>query len=394
MTRSQASCPATRGEADGPSQGCLRVLHVDCGNLYGGVETILVTLARCRDLYPQMESHFALCEEGRLSEELKDAQAPVHLLGKVRLSRPWQVGRARGHMRELLRQQTFDLVICHMPWSLAVFGKAIRDGGAPLGFWAHAFHTGRGWLERLAKRATPDLAIANSRFTQAGISNLFPEVPRGVVYPPVALSRAAEAEQWRSRLRGQQGVDDKTAVIVQVGRIEACKGHLLHFQALAKLIDLPQKWECWQVGGPQRPEEHEYLDQLQRAAAKYGVAGRVKWLGQRTDIPQLLAAADIFCQPNETPDSFGISFIEALWAGRPVVTTAIGGALEIVNESCGAVVEPGNAAALAKALRSLIECQELRAQLGGAGPVRAAQLCDAAMQMKAMSDLIRSVQAA
>jgi len=82
----------------------LRVLHVHSGNLYGGVETILVTLARHRDLCPQMESHFALCFEGRLKEELTVAGAPVYQLGKVRLRQVVSVLRARRTLRELVEE--------------------------------------------------------------------------------------------------------------------------------------------------------------------------------------------------------------------------------------------------------------------------------------------------
>src|SRR5258708_19249526 len=66
----------------------LRVLHINSGRLYGGVEAILVTLARLRHLCPEMDSQFGVWYEGRLSQELISTGPPVHLLGKVRVSRP------------------------------------------------------------------------------------------------------------------------------------------------------------------------------------------------------------------------------------------------------------------------------------------------------------------
>jgi glycosyltransferase involved in cell wall biosynthesis len=379
----------SKGVASSPQH--IRVLHINSGNLYGGVETILVTLARLRHLCPGMEPSFAVCHEGRLSRELIAAGVPVFILGSVRISRWWTVWRGHRRLREILKRECFDIVICHMPWSLAVFGKAVRAAGHKLGFWAHAFHTGRNWLELLARRVTPDLAIGNSRFTEAGLSNLFPKVPRGVIYPPVALTRSAEASQWRSTIRAQQQVSEDTVVIIQVSRLEPCKGHLSHLKALAQLEPMRTSWQCWIVGGPQRQEEQEYLLDLQGAAAELGIAGRLRFLGQRTDVPQLLAAADIFCQPNQTPDSFGISFVEALWAGLPVVTTAMGGAKEIIDNSCGFLLETGNPALLAARIHSLIESPELRASLGRAGAARAFQLCDPASRMKSLSDLARDV---
>jgi glycosyltransferase involved in cell wall biosynthesis len=269
---------------------------------------------------------------------------------------------------------------------MAVFGRAVRAMKGNLGFWAHAFHEGRNWLERMARTTTPDFAIANSSFTEQGLVNLFPGVPSRVVYPPLALTPLANAHLWRSRLRGELQVSDETVVIVQVSRLEACKGHFLHLEALAELKDLSIPWTCWIVGGAQRPEESEYLRRLKETAETLGIAGRVQFLGQRADVAQLLAAADVFCQPNETPDSFGISFVEALWAGRPVVTTALGGAKEIIDNSCGLLLEPGNGKLLAACLRRLIESPELRAELARGGAARALKLCDPATQMSALSD--------
>jgi glycosyltransferase involved in cell wall biosynthesis len=369
----------------------IRVLHLDSGNLYGGVETILVTLARLRDLCPAIEPCFALCHEGRLSDELVEAGVAVHILGKTRISRPWTVWRARRRLREILRREQFDIVICHMPWSLAVFGKAIRAEGNKLGFWAHAFHEGRNWLERLARHNRPDIAIGNSYFTAGGVSNLFPQTPSQVVYPPVSLIKPADAGEWRADVRREQAADKDTVVIIQVSRLEACKGHFVHLHALAQLRHLRTHWVCWMAGGPQNSREEDYLQRLQHAAVDLGISDRIRFLGQRTDVPRLLAAADIFCQPNIAPDSFGISFVEALWMGLPVVSTSLGGAKEVVDDSCGMLVKPDNPDLVAASLRELIENPELRQRLGGAGASRALHLCDPRTQMSVLNSVCRKV---
>ena len=368
----------------------LRVIHLNYGKLYGGVETILVTLARLRDLCGAMEPSFAVCQEGRLSRELISAGVAVHVLGSARISRPWTVWRARRNLRKVLKTESFDVAICHMPWSLAVFGKEARAAGLQVGFWAHGFHSGRGWLERLARRTIPDVAMGNSRFTEAGLENLFPGTPRAVVYPPVPITRPAGADKWRSLVRQQMGVREDTVVIMQVSRLEPWKGHLLHLRALSQL-SRANDWTCWIVGGPQRMEEERYLHSLQQTVSELNIADRVRFLGQRSDIPQLLAAADVFCQPNQGPEPFGIVFVEAMGAGCPVVATAIGGAKEIVNESCGLLVEPGNPTRLAEALEQLIQSPELRTRLGHTGAVRAQELCDPATQMGSLSRLWQPV---
>jgi glycosyltransferase involved in cell wall biosynthesis len=178
-------------------------------------------------------------------------------------------------------------------------------------------------------------------------------------------------------------------VIIQVSRFEAWKGHLLHLNALSRLKS--RNWVCWMAGGPQNPADQRQYDEVRSTAERLGLMDRVRFLGQRSDVPQLLAGADIFCQPNQGPEPFGIVFVEALWAGRPVVTTAMGGALEILNESCGVLAEPDSPDSLAAALDRLIESQELRSRLGKAGPARARQLCDPAAQMHVLEELVRKV---
>ena len=120
-----------------------KVLHVYAGNLFGGIETLLVTLARTQQLCPEMESQFALCFEGRLSQELAATGAKVHQLGGVKLSNPWQAVRARARLKRLLRQEGFDAVICHACWPQAIFGSTVKQLGIPLIFWCHDVPTGQ-----------------------------------------------------------------------------------------------------------------------------------------------------------------------------------------------------------------------------------------------------------
>ena len=368
----------------------MRVLYVHSGNLYGGVETLLATLARHRNLSPAMEPHFALCFDGRLSEELTAAGVPVHQLCNVRISRPLTVLRARQILDVLLQQEHFDLVVCHSTWSLSLFGPVARAAHLPLVFWLHSPTNGKHWLDRWGTRTAPDLVLCNSQFTAAASPKMFPRVRSEVVYCPTAPPKRDYSKADRSTTRAELQTSDDAVVIIQASRMEAWKGHGLHIEALSAMKDLPN-WICWQLGGAQRPIEIEYLAGLKRKATRLGIGDRVRFLGQRADVEELLAAADIYCQPNMDPEPFGIALIEALYSRLPVVTTAIGGACEIVDETCGLLVPQNDVSALAKALTLLIENRLLRLDLGAAGPGRARELCDSEVQMQRLQEIFLRV---
>jgi glycosyltransferase involved in cell wall biosynthesis len=270
-----------------------------------------------------------------------------------------------------------------------VFGQTARETGHRVALWSHGFQMRRNWLDRMAAGVRPDIAVANSVFTASALRARFPDWPQQVIYYPVATTASAEAEVWRADLRKQFGVEDDTTLILQVSRLEAWKGHSLLLEALSQLKDLG-KWLCFIAGGPQKAGEEDYLQSLQAAAKELGLEGRIRFLGQRSDVPKLMAAADIFCQPNLEPEPFGIVFVEALWAGRPVVATAMGGALEIVDESCGLLSKPGDPDSLALSLRRLVDSPELRSRLGGGGAERARQLCDPTTQLRKLETLWRT----
>jgi len=366
----------------------MRVLHVHSGNLYGGVETILVTLARQRDLCPQMESHFALCFEGRLSKELVANGARVYRLGKTRLRHPASVVRARRSLRDLLNREKFDLAVIHSAWSQAIFGSVFRSARLPLVFWFHNAAAGRNWLDRLGEKTAPDLALCNSDFTATSLRKRHLNVRTEVVYCPVA-KEGSHSDTDRRATRAELETPEDATVIIQVSRMEHWKGHALHLQALSLISDLPD-WRCWQVGGTQRAQEVKYLEQLKRLADRLKIADRVRFLNERSDVPRLLRAADIFCQPNTSPEPFGIALIEALYAGLPVVSTDLGGAREIVDDSCGILVLP-HATAVANALNLLIENRAVRRRLGEAGPVRAVALTDVSSQMRQLQNCFLKV---
>jgi glycosyltransferase involved in cell wall biosynthesis len=358
----------------------VRVLHVHSGNLYGGVETLLLSLARFRMLAPSMEMAVALTSEGRIAADLRRAGVLVTILGDTRMSRPFSVRRARQALTSLLRSNRPDVVVCHQAWPLALFGPVARRESIPLVLWMH-MAAGRHWLDRLAWRVRPDMIVCNSRFTATTLPTS--RIPVEVVYAPLDL-QSARAEHTRSH--------NGCAVIIQVSRMEPLKGHAILLDALGELRNRPG-WLCRLAGGAQRSREDHYMASLRARTADLGIADRVEFLGDRSDVHRLLAGSDIYCQPNVEPEAFGISLIEALAAGLPVVTSALGGAKEIVDETCGLLVPPRDSAILASRLSTLLDDRVCRERLGAHGPARARALCDPAAQMPRIAGILQTAAA-
>ncbi len=366
--------------------GPLRVLHLCAGNLYGGVERIVAECAASRALCPSMSPSFAVCFDGRLGREIDDTGARCTRLGPVRVSRPWQISAVRRALAHLLETERPHVVICHSSWIFALAAPVVRTsaGSMTLVLWLHDRVSGRTWIERWAAMTVPDLVISNSRFTAESVTAMYDAVPRAVLYAPVSAG-ASISEEERIRTRRRLRTDDATPVVLIASRFEAWKGHRELIDVLERI---PQPWRLWIAGLPQRPAEEAYARALRQHVTAVGLEDHVMFLGERTDVPALMRAADVHCQPNTGPEPFGLAFIEALYAGLPVVTTAIGGAREIVTEACGPFVPPADSPALEQALRTLLSDRAARLRLGAAGPMRAASLCDPAQQLERLAILV------
>ena len=233
--------------------------------------------------------------------------------------------------------------------------------------------SGRHWTERLARRVTPDLAICNSHFTRRSLDTLYPASRRSSCTRRsncLGLSTTPFVFAFAHRSRRKPD----SVVIVQACRSEEWKGHEQLLDALVALRGVPG-WIWWQVGGAQRPHERAFLARLRDKAARAGIGDRIRWLGERSDVGQLLAAADVYCQPNLEPEPFGIVFIEALGRGAAGRDDAAGGG----GGDCRRDVRrPRPAAAAGRAadtLRELVTDSRAAIDLRPM-PGRAARLCD------------------
>jgi glycosyltransferase involved in cell wall biosynthesis len=366
----------------------VRALHVAAGKVYGGIEAMLVTMARYAGEHPALQSEYAVCFEGRLSRELRELNAAVHVIGEVRMRRPWQWAGAALRLRGVLRAGSFDAAVIHGTWPYALFAPAIRQRSQPVALWCHGVLSSPQIVDRAAGLMRPDLLIANSECTLSSAQPMFRAARTSVVHCPVA----PPAENLdRQQCRAALGLAQSQLAIVTVGRMEAGKGHLLFVDALHQLADVPD-WVALIVGGGQTPDELRYFQLVQQRVRELQLEHRVRFLGQRSDVYSVLVAADVYCQPTIRPESFGISIVEALYCGLPVVTTRMGGPIEILGQGrYGELVEP-HPADVAAALRSLVVDARQRDQLRSTARARASELCAPAARLAQVRQILAAAR--
>jgi glycosyltransferase involved in cell wall biosynthesis len=178
----------------------------------------------------------------------------------------------------------------------------------------------------------------------------------------------------RERVRRLFGGDPEDRVIGSVGRLdEPKKGLAVFLRAAGRLARDMQdtqktgdgaKLRFVLVGaGPARPR----LEALARAE---GIDRLTTFMGERRDVSDLMEGFDLFVQPSLW-EGFGVTVLEAMAAGLPIVASRVGGIPEIVREGeTGSLVPPGDERALAEECRRLLREPELACRMGAAGRAR------------------------
>ena len=154
-------------------------------------------------------------------------------------------------------------------------------------------------------------------------------------------------------------------LLVVPGRLHPEKGHTYLFQALAAIRQRLERPVLALVAGA-GPFESAYREEVR----SLGCEDIVRFLGFRTDIPDVIAAADLVVLPS-VAEAFGLVVAEALYLGTPIVATHVGGIPEIVEDGIdGVLVPPADSNALAKAIVGLLGDPERRRLMASAGRER------------------------
>jgi glycosyltransferase involved in cell wall biosynthesis len=170
-------------------------------------------------------------------------------------------------------------------------------------------------------------------------------------------------EPWiRNAARSELGFDDTEKVIGIVGALSPVKDHGTFLEAAALLsIRLPSaRFLC--VGGEEPGMEH-YALAIRHRASELGLKGIVQWLGDRSDVPRLIATLDLLTSSSKTEGSSNV-IAEGMACGVPCVVTNVGDSADIVGDT-GIVVRPEQPKALADAwVRTLALSAEDRRSIG------------------------------
>jgi glycosyltransferase involved in cell wall biosynthesis len=340
------------------------------------------------------------CAHGNLVPKIEAEGFRVIDVPIRRSANPLALWRSYRAILATLRAEKFDIVHVHTPVA-ALAGRlaAWRAGVSKIVYTAHGFyfHEHMPWpkrclhigLEWLAGRTT-DLLLTQAEEDAATARRL--RLARGPIHAigngsdPARFRPALPLETMRADIRAAFGTPLDRPVILMVGRLVAEKGYPELVEAMRN-VDA----ELWIVGTRLASDHADGVDAAVAAAESDPLLqARIRLLGYRSDVPDLLRAADIFTLPSHR-EGMPRSIIEAMLSGLPVVATDIRGSREeIVEGQTGILVPVRNPKALAAALSRLAGDAALRARLGAAGLARARTLYDEAKIVERQIALLES----
>jgi glycosyltransferase involved in cell wall biosynthesis len=173
-----------------------------------------------------------------------------------------------------------------------------------------------------------------------------------------------------AKARGEFAPQGDEKLVASIGRVVPKKGHHYVIAAAKKVVK-----QCptarFLIVGAGRAEKDDYRQQLADQVKQAGLEERVIFTGQRDDIPEIMAAADVVVLASgseATPEASPLVIVEALAMGTPVVASNLGGVPEILHDGkTGYLVPPRDSAALADAILRLLQNQEKARDMGRAG---------------------------
>ena len=300
----------------------------------GGVEGHVLELAGF--LASQGHKSIVISNGGDMVERLEQRGVrhfvmPVH---RKSLRSLFQVRK----VRKFLRAENPDIIHAHSRVPAWIAWLALR--GIPASerpkfvTTVHGFYSVNAYSAIMTRG---DRVIAVSESVRGYIHSNYPNtdpkrievIPNGVdpaIYHPSFKPSDAWLAQWRNEHPELVG----KKLLILPGRITRLKGHSDFFQLISELKKSGQP-VCGLIAGNTHPKKRAYLDELHQKAESLGIANDIIFLGHRSDLRELMAVSDIVMALSQQPESFGLTVLEALSLGKPVVGYNYGGVGELLN---------------------------------------------------------------
>ena len=356
------------------ADGRIRLLYVINDLTVGGAQRALFgqTEMLDRDRFDVHVASLELAPGGTLAAAFREAGVAIHLLASA--SEPF--GLAPLRLRALIHRLEPEIVHTHL--AAAGIAGRVAARGARVPHVVTTLHNVSDWTERLwhplrvIARATLPLAAricAVSDAVRDAVACVSPKLAERTLTlrNGVAIERFRPPPGGRATARAQLGLAPADFVVATVARLEPCKGIDTLLRAAAHAAPRAPTLQLLIVGdGRDRGRLEALVDAL-------GIAACVTFTGTRSDVPWLLAAADLFAVPSHS-EGLGVAAIEALAAGLPVLASNVGGLPEIVEDGvCGRLLPPGSPAAWAAAIATSASAPEELASWRAAATRRAAR---------------------
>lgn len=355
----------------------------------GGAERMLLHLATSLDRAKYEVLVVSLHRLGNSMErDFEEAGLQVEYLDKQR----GFDARMFSRIGEVLKRLAPDLLHTHRPvlqYALPSLLGRLRK---------RTVHTVHGMAERevsgFARKSGHWIAIragvapvAICQAVARGIERVYGVPPRAVIPNAIPVARFACPEMSRDEWRSANGLPADAVVFTTVARHSAEKN-------LAMLVSAFSSAGLGEDGVLMLCGDGELRPSLESDARRLGVADRVRFLGNRPDVPEVLAASDVFVLPS-LYEGHPLSVMEAMAAGRAVIGSAVGGIPENVRHGeTGLLVPPADHAALAAALRRLYNDAEERSRFGQRGAEVAAREFDVSLMTVSYDRLYQEILAA
>jgi glycosyltransferase involved in cell wall biosynthesis len=345
-----------------------RVLWLIKGLARGGAERLVSVMApQLRDRAIDLEVCYVLAGAGDFVPDLRASGVPVHCLaGTATVELGWP-----RHLRQLLRSQRYDIVHTHSPVP-AVAARLLAPRGTALMHTEHnmwAVYRGPTYaanaltFSRNAQVYAVSAGVADSivRPRWASVGSM---PPVDVLLHGVDVDSAPRGHAARAAARRKLGLTDDDHVIGNVANFSPKKDHRNLLEAFEEVLAVSPDAILLLIG--MGPLEHAIRDAVRRR----GLDARVRFLGSREDVPELLPALDVFVLSSQY-EGLPISLLEAMAAEVACVSTDVGGIPEAIrNDTEGRLVPPQRPDALAQAVVDLLADTRIRVDVSAGGRAR------------------------